>query len=90
MTISRVPNYPIYPTQPAGGAPRPSAPTASSPTASAAAASNGPPPLWSVLTDAERSFFLGTAALGSLGYGPDGAIARDAEAPIGQRIDVRA
>ncbi len=89
MTISRVPNYPIYPTPPTGGAIRPAAPQA--PQASAAAPpSGGPPPLWSVLTDAERAFFLGTAALGSLGYGPNGAVARDAEAPIGQRIDVRA
>lgn len=89
MTISRVPNYPIYPTPPSGGAARPAAPVAAAPTASAPAAS-GPPPLWSVLTDAERSFFLGTAALGSLGYGPNGAIAREADAPLGQRIDVRA
>jgi hypothetical protein len=46
--------------------------------------------LWSVLTDQERAFFLSTAALGSLGYGPSGAVTRDAEAPLGQRLDVRA
>jgi hypothetical protein len=43
-----------------------------------------------VLTAEERAFFLSTAALGSLGYGPNGAVQRDADAPIGQRLDVRA
>jgi hypothetical protein len=43
-----------------------------------------------VLTAEERAFFLSTAALGSLGYGPTGAVSREADAPIGQRLDVRA
>ncbi|MEI2719227.1 MAG: hypothetical protein V9E87_03670 [Gemmatimonadales bacterium] len=89
MTISRVPATPIYPTQPAAQAARGVAPTATAATTTLAPATK-PSPLWSVLTDEERAFFLSTAALGSLGYGPTGAVTREADAPIGQRLDVRA
>ncbi len=89
MTISRVPATPIYPTPPAAPAARGSAPVAASPS-SALAPATKPSPLWSVLTAEERAFFLSTAALGSLGYGPTGAVTREADAPIGQRLDVRA
>jgi hypothetical protein len=67
-----------------GGAP------ASAGSSTAPAPATKPSPLWSVLTDEERAFFLSTAALGSLGYGPTGAVTREADAPIGQRLDVRA
>jgi hypothetical protein len=91
VTISRVPTVPLYPTPPAATPARGAAPSAASASNSAAAApASGPSPLWSVLTDQERAFFLSTAALGSLGYGPSGAVTRDAEAPLGQRLDVRA
>ncbi len=92
MTISRVPVSPIYPTPPSSTtapAARGGAPVAASST-SALAPATKPSPLWSVLTDEERAFFLSTAALGSLGYGPTGAVTREADAPIGQRLDVRA
>jgi hypothetical protein len=89
VTISRVPATPIYPAQPAAQAARGVAPTATAATTALAPATK-PSPLWSVLTDEERAFFLSTAALGSLGYGPTGAVTREADAPIGQRLDVRA
>ncbi len=89
MTISRVPATPIYPTQPAPQAARGAAPTATA-ASTAPAPATKPSPLWSVLTDEERAFFLNTTALGSLGYGPTGAVTREADAPIGQRLDVRA
>ncbi len=56
----------------------------------AAAPSGAPPSLWSVLTDEERQFFLGAAAMGPLSYGPSGAKPAAPAAPLGQRIDVRA
>ena len=90
MTISRVPTVPLYPTPPATAPARGAAPSASPASTAASTAASGPSPLWSVLTDQERAFFLSTAALGSLGYGPSGAVTRDAEAPLGQRLDVRA
>ncbi|MBK7594325.1 MAG: hypothetical protein IPJ11_03510 [Gemmatimonadetes bacterium] len=89
MTISRVPATPIYPTPPSAPAARGSAPVAAS-SASALAPATKPSPLWNVLTAEERAFFLSTAALGSLGYGPSGAVTREVDAPIGQRLDVRA
>jgi hypothetical protein len=91
VTISRVPTIPLYPTPPASAPARGAAPsTATASNGTAPAPASGPSPLWSVLTDQERAFFLSTAALGSLGYGPSGAVTRDAEAPLGQRLDVRA
>ncbi|HYC32242.1 MAG TPA: hypothetical protein VEB59_08130 [Gemmatimonadales bacterium] len=49
------------------------------------------PALWAILTSEERSFFLRQAALGPLSYGPArGAPAPSGDAPVGQRIDVRA
>jgi len=90
VTISRVPTVPLYPTPPAAAPARGAAPSAASAPTSSSAPAPGPSPLWSVLTDQERAFFLSTAALGSLGYGPSGAVTRDAEAPLGQRLDVRA
>ena len=47
------------------------------------------PALWAVLTSEERMFFTRQAALGPLNYGP-GRAAPVADAPLGQRIDVRA
>lgn len=47
------------------------------------------PALWAVLTSEERAFFVRQAALGPLSYGPR-ASATAADAPLGQRIDVRA
>jgi hypothetical protein len=47
------------------------------------------PALWAVLTSDERAFFVRQAALGPLSYGPRSA-APAADAPLGQRIDVRA
>jgi hypothetical protein len=47
------------------------------------------PALWAVLTSDERSFFARQAALGPLRYGPR-STAPAADAPLGQRIDVRA
>jgi hypothetical protein len=90
VTISRVPTTPLYPTPPASAPARGAAPTAAPASPSATTPTSGPSPLWSVLTDQERAFFLSTAALGSLGYGPTGAVTREAEAPLGQRLDVRA
>jgi hypothetical protein len=46
------------------------------------------PALWAVLTSDERAFFVRQAALGPLSYGPRSA-APAADAPLGQRIDVR-
>jgi hypothetical protein len=46
------------------------------------------PALWAVLTSDERAFFVRQAALGPLSYGPrSGGPAADA--PLGQRLDVR-
>lgn len=89
MTISRVPATPTYPTPPTAQPARGAVPTAAT-APSAPVPAGKPSPLWSVLTDEERAFFLSTAALGSLGYGPTGAVTREADAPIGQRLDVRA
>jgi hypothetical protein len=47
------------------------------------------PALWAVLTSEERAFFTRQAALGALSYGPRQA-GPVADAPLGQRIDVRA
>lgn len=47
------------------------------------------PALWAVLTSDERSFFTRQAALGPLSYGPSRTTPA-ADAPLGQRIDVRA
>jgi hypothetical protein len=47
------------------------------------------PALWAVLTSDERAFFVRQAALGPLSYGPRTG-APPADAPLGQRIDVRA
>jgi hypothetical protein len=47
------------------------------------------PALWAILTSEERSFFVRQAALGPLSYGP-GRAAPAPDAPLGQRIDVRA
>lgn len=47
------------------------------------------PALWAVLTSEERAFFTRQATLGALSYGPRRA-APAADAPLGQRIDVRA
>ena len=50
----------------------------------------GEPSLWKVLTDEERLFFTQQAELGPLTYGPKGEGSSRAEAPKGQRLDVRA
>jgi hypothetical protein len=78
---------PAAPARPAAATP------AAAPAAPAPAASDVPPgsdpALWSVLTADERAFFQRQAALGPLSYGR----ARQplpADAPLGQRIDVRA
>jgi hypothetical protein len=47
------------------------------------------PALWAVLTSEERAFFTRQAALGALSYGPRRGTPA-ADAPLGQRIDVRA
>jgi hypothetical protein len=47
------------------------------------------PALWAILTSEERSFFVRQAALGPLSYGP-GRTAPAPDAPVGQRVDVRA
>jgi hypothetical protein len=47
------------------------------------------PALWAVLTREERAFFVRQAALGPLSYGPRSS-APAADAPLGQRIDLRA
>jgi hypothetical protein len=49
------------------------------------------PALWAILTSEERSFFIRQAALGPLSYGPGRTVPpAAADAPVGQRIDVRA
>lgn len=48
------------------------------------------PHLWSTLTAEEQSFFLKQSALGPLTYGPKSETKNLAEAPRGQRVDVRA
>ncbi len=45
--------------------------------------------LWNVLTDEEKGFFEQLASMGPLTYGGRGAQQQPAEAPLGQRIDVR-
>ena len=62
-------------------------PSAARPAVDAPAGSD--PALWAVLTSEERSFFARQAALGPLSYGPR-STAPVADAPLGQRIDVRA
>ncbi len=47
------------------------------------------PQLWGVLTDEEQAFFLRQDSLGPLTYGPKQSSHPSAEAPRGQRIDVR-
>lgn len=46
--------------------------------------------LWDVLTEEEREFFAQQVDLGPLTYGPNSTKPNRADAPIGQRIDVRA
>jgi hypothetical protein len=46
--------------------------------------------LWEVLTEEEREFFAQQVELGPLTYGPNSSKLNRADAPIGQRIDVRA
>ena len=45
--------------------------------------------LWEVLTEQEREFFAQRADVGPLTYGPNSNKLNRAEAPLGQRIDVR-
>ncbi len=47
------------------------------------------PQLWSTLTPEEQSFFLKQSSLGPLTYGPKSETRTMAEAPRGQRVDVR-
>ena len=63
------------------------APAAPAPAEAAPAGSD--PALWAVLTSEERLFFARQAALGPITYGPQ-RTAPAADAPLGQRIDVRA
>lgn len=46
--------------------------------------------LWDVLTDDERRFFSQQAELGPLTYGPKRTTTQRVDAPLGQRLDVRA
>ena len=46
--------------------------------------------LWDVLTEGKREFFAQQVDLGPLTYGPNSTKPNRADAPIGQRIDVRA
>jgi hypothetical protein len=46
--------------------------------------------LWDMLTEDERRFFSQQAELGPLTYGRKRAIAQRVDAPLGQRLDVRA
>ena len=61
-------------------------PAAARPAVDAPAGSD--PALWAVLTSDERTFFARQAALGPLSYGPR-STGPVADAPLGQRIDVR-
>jgi hypothetical protein len=56
-----------------------------------AAATTGPaePSFADLLTAEERAFFEQQEALGALSYRPGSAPVRPANAPLGQRIDVR-
>lgn len=61
------------------------APTAAAP----AAASQESATLWDVLTPEEREFFQQLHTLGALHYAPGKPAPTQANAPLGQRIDVR-
>lgn len=88
MTISRTTPSPIVQRPVAPAPARPAAATTSS--ASATAARGTDSPLWNVLTDEERAFFLDLNAHGPISYGPRGAASQPPAAPLGQRLDVRA
>lgn len=79
------PSAPVTP--PTGGA-EPDA-AAVHTTAPVAAPDGVDPALWSVLTHEEQAFFASQAQLGPLSYGPARPVF-GGEAPLGQRIDVRA
>jgi hypothetical protein len=93
------PAQPARPSAPAAPA-APASAAQGAAQASAAQASAVPagsdPALWSILTSQERDFFLRHASLGAVTYGPRGAAAAGrsaaamADAPVGQRIDIRA
>jgi hypothetical protein len=90
-------HLPLTPVRPPSGAaaatPAPGSPPAPSAKAAATAhdiPAGSDPALWSILTSEERAFFHQQAALGPLTYGRARPTATAAEAPIGQRIDVRA
>ena len=83
---------------PAAARPAPARPAAtraevgrlpSAPPPAEAVPAGSDPALWAVLTSEERAFFARQAALGPLSYGPR-STAPAADAPLGQRIDVRA
>jgi len=61
-----------------------------SPAAAAPAPEGVNPELWTALTEAEQAFFLRQSSLGPLTYGPKSMEHANADAPLGQRIDVRA
>ena len=84
---------PVTPPLPGAGgaiAPRPAGARVSPPTPGPAAPPDGADPLlWSVLTTDERSFFTARAVAGPLTYGPAEGPGVTADAPRGQRVDVR-
>ncbi len=94
MTINPTPAFrlPINPLTSGQAVRPPVAPTAAAPAdpASAVRAPEGVnPQLWGVLTDDEQAFFMKQHSLGPLTYGPKQTTHIAAEAPRGQRIDVR-
>lgn len=66
-------------------------PAASRPAAQAAPAAPADGSLWEMLTAEERDFFAQQASLGNITYGrgAQAAGAAKAQAPMGQRLDVR-
>lgn len=86
MTINGV-SSPVTYVRPNAAPARPAAPSAPAAPAAAAQAAKPESALWSVLSAEERAFFLDAQAMGPISYGPG---ARTLDAPLGQRLDVRA
>jgi hypothetical protein len=89
MNVQRPILPPLHLPEPA--APRPAA-HAGGTTAAAApapATAQDSATLWDVLTPEEREFFQQLHTLGALNYAPGKPASTPANAPLGQRIDVR-
>lgn len=88
MTIRPLYPSPVTGTPPSGGS-KPAG--ASRQPATPSSSPKGDASLWSILTTDERDFFMRVGNVGQLTYGPGAARATpSADAPTGQRVDVRA